>query len=200
MFSYCKSLKYLVFDDLYLNNTNGYFYLTKMFHQCTSLISVNLFNNLVNYLKSTENKYKHYELDCTEMFKECTSLENINIFNSNKSDDNFYQNELNLRFTFTDMFNGCTSLQYFHCFNFQNQNVIFFVYDFTRMFYNCSSLLSLDLSSINIRDLSSYKRLVISFYHMFYGCNNLRSLKLFTIENSTFIRYKEFDFREVFTG
>ena len=200
MFSYCKSLKYLVLEDLCLNNTFGHFYLTKMFHQCTSLISVNLFNNLANHLNSSEIKYKNYELDCTEMFKECTSLENINIFNLNKSDDNYNQNELHLKLTFTDMFNGCTSLKYFHCFNFQNQNAIFFVSDFTRMFYNCSSLISLDLSSINFIDLSSYTRLVISFYHMFYGCYNLKSLKLFTIGNSTFIRAKDFDFREVFTG
>ena len=64
------------------------------------------------------------------------------------------------------MFSGCTSLK---SINFNNWNPI--VYDFVSVFYNCSSLESLDLSGFNVNNAHN-------FSGAFYNNTSLRTLNL----------------------
>ena len=65
----------------------------------------------------------------------------------------------------TQMFYGCSSLTSLDLSSFDTQNVL----SMSQMFYGCSSLTNLDLSSFDTQN-------VLSMSQMFYGCSGLTSL------------------------
>ena len=78
------------------------------------------------------------------------------------------------------MFYNCSSLESLDLSNFDTSNVT----SMTSMFRECSSLLSLDLSSFDTSNVSSMSE-------MFYGCSSLSSLDLSNFDTSNVIYMKD---------
>ena len=178
MFTNCKSLTSL---DTSGWDTRSVRDVTKMFSGCSSLSSIDM---------SSWDLSNVEDLDYfTNMFGKCTSLKNVKLCNKFPKVKIGQSGDLTLRY----MFSGCTNLEYIDASALDYSNFVesvaslfgnlttvktielgemknsSHIKNFRQMFYNCSGLTSLDLSSFdtsNATDMSS----------MFYGCSALTSL------------------------
>ena len=90
MFGGMKSLKSVDMNSLYLSNVTDF---GSMFHECSSLISVNFDNTVLNPVRKSKNmKY---------MFMDCSSLESLNLSSWDIKDVHNME----------QMFFGCTNLK-----------------------------------------------------------------------------------------
>ena len=170
MFSDCSNLTSL---DLSSFNTGNVVDMQYMFNNCAKLTSLDLSN--FNTAKVTNMKYMFNgctaltSLDVSNfntanvenmvwMFKQCTALTSLNLNSFDSS---------NLLYIYS-MFSGCSNLQ---SLSFGNNFNISKVKDMEFVFYNCSKLTSLDLSSFNTAN-------VIDMHNLFNGCSELTSLTL----------------------
>jgi surface protein len=124
-----------------------------LFSGCTSLNNINLNGWDV---RNVEN--------ANYMFSGCSSLQNIDL-SGLKTD--VYP----IVFTTANMFKGCTSLKEF---SFSKNDFIltrFWATNMSYMFYECSSLTTVDLSGVNLNYINSID-------YMFYGCISLKEVDL----------------------
>ena len=143
-----------------------------IFHQCSTLISVNLsnfnskkVNNLTHLFDGCtslvsldlSNFYSNNVINMSYMFSYCSSLISLNLSNFNTN------NVINMSY----MFYNCSSLNYLDLSSFYTNNVI----DMSAMFYNCSSLISFNFPNFNTQKVTN-----MSF--MFSGCSSLSSLNI----------------------
>ena len=176
MFFYnCYSLSNI---DLTNFNTNNIEMMSFMFYHCNSLTSLNLLSF------NTEST-----LSMDEMFYKCQSLTSLNL-------SNFYTPNL---ISMYQMFDTCSSLIYLDVSNFNTENVFDLAYIFNfcfslenlkikfntsnartmeGMFYECSSLIYLDLSSFNTEKVQDMR-------NMFYNCKKLIELNLSNFDTSS---------------
>ena len=103
------------------------------------------------------------------MFSKCTNLTSVDF--SKISFENYY------RYDFNDIFNGCINLKYVNFYNFNTDKL-------DNMFYNCISLISIDLSKLNTIQTKTFE-------NMFYNCISLKSINLkgINLESVTNINY-----------
>ena len=154
MFNRCSSLLNL---DLTTFNTTNVSNMSQMFYNCSSLKNI-VFGNKFNTNNVTS---------MTEMFRGCSKLESLDLSGFNTE---------NLK-NMASMFNGCnkiTTIKFSD--NFTTKKVT----DMSRLFYTCSSIESLDLSSFETNQLTTALR-------MFMNCNKLTSLDIrnMDFENKT---------------
>ena len=167
MFSGCTNLKRIDFNENI--NTSKVTNMSAMFRNCSSLTTLDL------------SKFDTSQVtDMARMFDGCSSLEYLNLSNwdtglvSVMADNN------------GGMFTNCTNLKEIK--GIENFNTIN-VKNMTGMFAGCSSLISLDLSKWDTRNVTD---VVGWFGGMFSNCINLKELKFgenFTLENVTSFKY-----------
>lgn len=158
-----KAYMYLDGTTIYISPENDNDILTAapissgMFMGCSSLTSINFTNLDTSKIIMMDN-----------MFSDCTLLSTIDLstFKTDIVKDMSY------------MFSGCTSLTTIT--NIETLNTIN-VENMSRMFYNCSKLMNLDLSTWNILK-------VLNTSNMFNGCNALSGM--ITISNLSIINYQ----------
>ena len=106
------------------------------------------------------------------MFSGCTNLISVDI-----SKISFKLDKMEYQFTLNEMFKDCINLKYVKLYNIPAINA-------DKMFYNCKSLVSIDLSNINTNYFNSAES-------MFYNCISLKSInfKSFHLNSVTTINY-----------
>ena len=106
------------------------------------------------------------------MFSGCTNLISVDI-----SKISFKLDKMEYQFTLNEMFKDCIKLKYVKLYNIAAVNA-------DNMFYNCKSLVSIDLSNINTIYFNSAES-------MFYNCISLKSInfKGFHLKSVTTINY-----------
>ena len=117
-----------------------------MFSRCSSLKEINLSNFKTENVTNME-----------EMFEYCSGLEKINL-------SNFNTNNVT---TMSGIFRECKELKQIKHFSVLNTAN---VEDTTYMFYNCSSLIRLNLCNFNINKVKN-------MFGMFCGCRLKRIIK-----------------------
>ena len=177
LFKGCMSLKTIKFSD----NYTLLYKIDKMFYECTSLISINLYNFDFGFIDNMGN-----------LFYSCSSLTSLDLSNV----DPF--SVTNMEF----MFFNCISLKFLIIKNW----ITSFVTDMKYMFFNCKSLISLDLSCFNTSQVKAMQAifynclnlislnlsnfdtsLVTNMEYMFNGCKSLKSLDLSSFNTSLVI-------------
>ena len=125
-------------------------YMSQFFYGCSSLEYLSSFRNL--------DLSKVQSLD--GMFRECTSLKRVDLSGMNFSSAT----------SLASFFNGCTSLNYLKIDNLITSDKLT---NINYMFYQCNSLKKLDLSRLNVTNVTKADR-------TFYNCKNLEELYLMT--------------------
>ena len=170
----CSSLVSIKFSNKYKNP----FKIEKMFYNCYSLISLDLFNFDFSIIK---------KMDC--IFMNCKSLISLNLptFNTSSCTNMSYMfygcqslESLDLSnfktiqvFDISSMLYLCSSLTNLEISNFETFNVI----NMEKMFYGCNKLTSLNLGNF---DTSS----VLNMESMFSGCDSLEYLNISSFDTS----------------
>ena len=161
MFYYCSSLQKIDFSNF---DTDSYYInMSNTFYNCQDLSEIN--GNLNNYLIS----------DMNEMFFNCTSLRIVNIALKNIA------NSLNM----SKMFYNCYNIEhiefksvayYSYCSCYEDGSNYFHPNDLSSIFYNCSSLTTLNLKYLKTdytKDIS----------YMFYNCISLGKIDQLKFNN-----------------
>ena len=175
----CEALKQI--EGLEYLNTSEVKDMSKMFHGCSALTTLDLKNfntqNVTNMssmfayclaLKSLDLKNFNTQnvTDMSSMFDDCWAPTSLDLKNFNT------QNVTNM----SSMFSFCEALTSLDLKNFNTQNVT----DMNSMFYYCSALTSLDLKNFNTQNVTDMSG-------MFYDCKALTSLDVqnFNTQNVT---------------
>lgn len=156
------------FSENYISNVTECSFLAT-FNNCTSLTTVNAFNNIINSGKN--NSYRSNAFN--QIFSGCTSLVNVNAFNID--DDYVSINQ------YTDSFSGCSSLV--DASNIFKNNVIATTNNssFSSCFRNCSSL-TIPPNFENIESFGNY-----AFQNTFENCTSLiTGTKFATSDKNTY--------------
>ena len=164
MFYHCTSLISL---DLSNFNTSKVKNMVSMFEGCSSLISLDL--SSFNTGKVT---------DMRAMFYKCSSLTSLNLSSFDTSSCIYMGSYSSYDNSSSGMFSGCSKLKtitFPHNSNLPTAESA--TKDMSYMFYGCSSLTSLDLSSFNTSN-------VTKMYRMFYNCSALTSVDLSSFNTS----------------
>ena len=177
MFYECKNLDNLNITNLKTDNVKDMSY---MFSGCSSLQEINIFNFNTSNVTNMQN-----------MFEKCSNLIELNLSNFNTSNV-IYMN---------DMFYECTSLKTLYFDNYKPSFLIDrkkFTYNdsiskstnnywntsnvinMSYMFYNCKSLIELNISQFNTSK-------VIDMSYMFYNCSSLNHLIISNFNTSNAI-------------
>ena len=170
MFEDFKKLIQINFNKNF--NTSNVTNMNRMFHNCSSLTSIDL--SSFNTSKVANMEY---------MFRNCSSLTSLDLSSFNTSNITIMSQMFDVCSALTSldlssfntskvtnmfaMFESCKSLISLELSNFDTSKVT----DMSIMFYNCSSLTSLDLSSFNTSN-------VTNMHGMFSNCSSLTSLDL----------------------
>ena len=145
LFENCKNLKSLSFNSYKKNDLIKMTSMEDMFFNCEGLTSLDISNLDTSYIE-----------DLDMAFGKCHSLKTLDL------SKNKFENVLNA----TGVFSFCYSITSINLdTNFPRLKV------FDHAFYNCSSLTSLDLSLLNVRDLKDISDLVA-------GCSSLKTINL----------------------
>ena len=139
-------------NNLISINTSNITDMSYMFQNCYSLTSLEFFKLDVSKVTTMES-----------MFSNCISLKSIDFYNPNNS-----YTAYNLTSVY-NMFNGCTSLETIEIKNFEISSTK--TTDMGRLFYNCTSLKSVDLSYW-------FTNAVTNMSGLFYNCTSLKSVDL----------------------
>ena len=173
MFSSCSSIEYF---DLSNFDTSNVINMNSMFNECYSLISINISSFSLSKVE-----------DMTNMFNSCNQLTSIDLSNFDTSEvtimDSMFFGCSNLKsvdlssFSISQrsmkaFFKGCISLT---SIKFAREYKL--VGSIYQMFYECSSLISLDFYNFDFA-------LNDNFESLFYGCTSLTSLDLSNIDSS----------------
>ena len=178
MFSGCTSLETLDISGWSLTKTKD---ISGVFYGLTSLKTLNVSNVDTSTITSMYNLFENCsnlkELDLstwdtsnvkyvTYAFRGCSSLETLKLPESLNIDTGQY------------LFKDCSSLTSITTSSIKTYSVT----NMEQMFANCSAITELDLSSWNIRNLSSY-----GVRGMFSGCTSLQTLNIsgWDISNAT---------------
>ena len=153
IFYNCEALKFLDLSNFYTSNIIN---MESLFYNCKSLTSINLSNFDTSLVTNMEN-----------MFYNCLNLISLNI----SSFYTLYQVNTG------SMFSECSNLRSIY---FSDNNNIIYSYNMSHMFYNCKSLLSLDLSTFETSNVTNME-------YMFYGCNQLSNINLISFNTSSVI-------------
>ena len=124
--------------------------------------------NLENFTYDINYDSSHYIRDTRGMFYNCHSLKafsfnNLYIYISS-SDSNYYIN-------MSSMFYNCHNLEYI----IPSNQVFRYIKDLRRMFFNCSSLTSVDLTKFQTNS-NHY----VNLSYMFYNCKELTYARLYS--------------------
>ena len=156
MFNYCSSLTSL---DLSSFNTSKVTSMNDMFNNCSSLTSLNLSNWNTSSVGTSG-----YGSSFKRMFSSCPSLKSLDISSfdlSNTQSGSYY--------SLTSMFNGCKNLKTLKLPNSVSFNKTdIYLND---MFYDCSSLESLDLTGWDTTNVTGMD-------YMLHNCYSLKNLTL----------------------
>ena len=175
----------------------------EMFRNCINLKSVDLSKIKLDYLSgSTYKKGNYYSSEyfnsINYMFYNCSSLTSVYFPSSN-----FYPENMSYSFAFcsslmfanftisiyakymNNMFYECRSLQIFNITLLDSNNTIIKnaainttnLIDISNMFLGCSSLISIDLSSIVTPNVRNYEGL-------FYDCSSLKNINIVTFTHN----------------
>lgn len=133
-----------------------------MFYGCTSLITADFSEFKLSEINIPDSKYGY---GCAYyMFCDCNNLEQVDLSGLNMS----------MIVQFDVMFAGCEKLKYVTFGeNFDTSSAT----DFHRMFENCYSIETIDLSSFNTSK-------VTGMYDMFQNCYNLKNVNLSSFDTS----------------
>ena len=156
MFASCVSLTSINLANL---NTSMVVNMNQMFYNCEVLTSLDISNFQTSKVTSM-----------TGLFAYCVSLESLDLSKFNT------QSNVN----FNSMFIGDFNLKFLNYFESTNSYDMFL--NTIAMFYNCSSLTSLDLS--NFVKTDTYNTYFM--YYMFMNCENLRYLKFASKSDSVY--------------
>ena len=151
MFYNCNSLTYINLGQI--STLSPYIDLSYMFYNCYSLTSIS-FPSSINV-----NNMKY-------MFYNCSNLDKINLESFNQLSSSY--------FDFSYLFYNCQSLK-----SIKTTNNNFQVTDIREMFYNCTTLIYVQLNLIQKNDS-------INMTNMFYNCRQLKNITLIK-GNSYFI-------------
>ena len=196
MFNNLDSIIYVHMNYMFgTNNTFSY-----MFNNCT---------NLKNFTYLIEYSQSHSIKDMRCMFYNCISLESFNF-------DNLYMNyiqyidyyysyyyERYIDYTVTYYHDINMSYMFYNCQNIKliigNNNFKNYISDMRKMFYNCLSLESIDLTKFIIK---SYNYINVS--HIFYNCQKLKTFQFsssyFYISDIRYIFYNCSSIEEIDFG
>ena len=180
IFNGCSSLESIIFGNDFTKSVNN---MDSMFRDCSSLESIDLSkfdtSNVVNMnfmfagcskLASLDLRGFNTEnvIDMPNMFEGCSSLVSLDLSNW----------DMRKVITMTSMFRMCTSLTNLNLnFAYSTESLT----NIPNMFDGCSSLVSLDLSNLDVRK-------VVNMAAMFLGCTSLTDLNLnfaYTTESLT---------------
>ena len=145
LFLYCKNLKSIVFNSYKKNDSIKMISMKNMFYDSEGLTSIDISN------LDTSN-IENFSLT----FRGCISLKTLDL------SKNKFENVLNA----TGVFAFCYSITSINL-----DTSLPKIKYFDHAFYNCSSLTSLDLSLLNVRDLKDISDLVA-------GCTSLKTINL----------------------
>ena len=181
MFAYCTKLEKLTIN----NQINSVIDMNEMFHNCSSLKSLDLsgintsttkkmndmFYNCISLITLNLSHFDTSQVTKIEkMFKNCESLVFLDISNF----------KTNLVTSTYGMFDGCKSLTSLDISSFDTS----FVTTMSYMFNNCKNLTSIDISNL---DTSS----VTEMRYMFGNCDSLISLDLSNFDVSNVINIEK---------
>ena len=182
LFSNLTNLKELKLDNFYTKGTTN---MSCMFHNCTSLVELNLGDNFITdnvtdmtCMFGAENNTSGIKLN------KIVGLEKFNTSNVTIMDAMFWNNrnitELNLTnfntsnvTSMVGMFSGCYELVDLNISSFDTSNVT----DMRTMFDWCESLVNLDLSNFNTSRVTNMDG-------MFDTCTNLKTINLSSFDTS----------------
>ena len=145
LFLYCKNLKSIVFNSYKKNDSIKMISMKNMFYDSEGLTSIDISN------LDTSN-IENFSLT----FRGCISLKTLDL------SKNKFENVINA----TGVFAFCYSITSINL-----DTSLPKIKYFDHSFYNCSSLTSLDLSLLNVRDLKDISDLVA-------GCTSLKTINL----------------------
>ena len=174
LFHYCKKLNSI---DVSNFDTSSVINMGRLFSYCESLKSIDVSNFKTSNVKAM-----------FEIFGHCTSLKFLNISNFDTSKviymQGMFYNLYNLvsldvhintsnANNMTDMFYGCSKLTTLDVSSFDTSSVLLM----TNMFYKCSNLVSIDVSKFKTSNVEN-------MYQLFANCYQLTSIDLSNFDTS----------------
>lgn len=145
LFLNCKNLKSISFNSYKKNDLIKMTSMKNMFRDCKELTSLHISNLDTSYIQNLNMA-----------FSGCNSLKTLDLSKNN------FENVVNA----TGFFSFCYSIT---SINLDTRLPRLKIFD--HAFYNCSSLISLDLSLLSVRDLKDINNLVV-------GCSSLKKINL----------------------